>query len=312
MTALRLELITVRAAERAGITRRSLARAAEKGELVHVRRGVYLPTALWNPLDERQRHLVRLRALLEVADRPMVVSHWSAALLHDLPVPHSRLALPEVTVPAGAGRSLAGARARADAVGENEIMFIAGLPVTELGRTALDVAQTGSFSEGVMVVDEVLHRVDRPRRETARSELLARWEARSPRRATSRVPEVLAFADGDNESPGESVSRVTMRAIGLPKPVLQHEFRDRKGFAGRADFWFPDEDVIGEMDGKAKYLDPKLNGRGSGQGRRRRKVARGPPPSAGEGLRPLGVGRCRQHRPTGGHPRRIRRRPPRR
>ncbi|MGN6743809.1 MAG: type IV toxin-antitoxin system AbiEi family antitoxin domain-containing protein [Amnibacterium sp.] len=260
MTSLGPELITVRAAERAGITRRSLARAAEKGELVHVRRGVYVPTALWAPLDGRQRHLVRLRALMEVADRPMVVSHWSAALLHELPVPRSRLLLPEVTVPLGTGRSITGARARADAVPAAQVALIAGLPVTDLARTALDIAETGSFAEGVTVLDEVLHRTDPSRRETARGALLTLWEERPRRRATARVPEVIAFADGDNESPGESVSRVTMRAIGLPRPVLQHEFRDRDGFAGRADFWFPDEDFIGEMDGQGKYLDPTKNG----------------------------------------------------
>lgn len=260
MSSIGLELITVRAAERAGITRRSLARAAEKGELVHVRRGVYVPTALWEPMTDRERQVVRLRALLEVADRPMAASHWSAAVLHGLPVPHSRLALPEVTVPTGTGRGLVGARVRTGDLQEHEVVLIAGIPVTDLGCTALDIAETGSFAEGVMTVDEVLHRADRWRREQVRGGLLARWDARPPRRAASRVPEVIAFADGDNESPGESVSRVTMRAIGLPRPVLQHEFRDRAGFAGRADFWFPDEDAIGEMDGQGKYLDPSMNG----------------------------------------------------
>jgi hypothetical protein len=37
-------------------------------------------------------------------------------------------------------------------------------------------------------------------------------------------------------------------------------FRDAQGFAGRTDFWFPKQRVIGEMDGRSKYVDPRLNG----------------------------------------------------
>lgn len=50
-----------------------------------------------------------------------------------------------------------------------------------------------------------------------------------------------------------------MHRIGLPTPVLQHEFFDADGFVARVDFWFPDAGAVGEMDGRAQYLDPAMN-----------------------------------------------------
>jgi hypothetical protein len=139
------------------------------------------------------------------------------------------------------------------------VVVVNGLPVTSIERTMLDVASTGSFGEAVAVADAALHEVPVIARPAALERLRSGWERMPGRRASRRVPRVLDFADGDTESPGESISRVTMHILGLPRPVLQREFRDRYGLAGRADFYFPDEDVIGEMDGKGKYLDPTMN-----------------------------------------------------
>lgn len=252
-------LITVRAAERAGIPRRSLARSAERGELVQLRRGVYVEEPAWKGLPPEAQHLLRLRALLEHVDRPLVVSHWSAAVVHGLPAPRGRLAWLDVTVPPDSSRVLAGVRARAALLPADDVVVVNGLPVTSVERTVLDVASTASFGEAVAVADAALHAVPVGARPATLELFRGRWERMQGRRASRRVPRVLDFADGDIESPGESISRVTMHIIGLPRPVLQQEFRDRYGLAGRADFYFPDEDVIGEMDGKGKYLDPQLN-----------------------------------------------------
>ena len=37
-------------------------------------------------------------------------------------------------------------------------------------------------------------------------------------------------------------------------------FNDRSGFIGRSDFWWPQQRVVGEFDGKAKYVDPACRG----------------------------------------------------
>ena len=63
------------------------------------------------------------------------------------------------------------------------------------------------------------------------------------------------FADPDSMSAGESLSRVRMFQLGLPRPRLQVEREDDRGLIGQVDFdW---GDVVGEFDGKVKYRIPE-------------------------------------------------------
>ncbi|MGN6472687.1 MAG: DUF559 domain-containing protein, partial [Mycobacteriales bacterium] len=56
-----------------------------------------------------------------------------------------------------------------------------------------------------------------------------------------------------SESPLESLSRAVFAEHGLPTPELQVEFHPRPGLTYRADFYWPDHQVVGEADGMAKY-----------------------------------------------------------
>jgi hypothetical protein len=83
-------------------------------------------------------------------------------------------------------------------------------------------------------------------------------------RGTARCARMLDLADGRSGSPGESLSRVGMHVLGLPAPILQQQFWDGDGFVGTVDFWWPEQSIIGEFDGRGKYLrDEFLNGRSS-------------------------------------------------
>jgi hypothetical protein len=64
---------------------------------------------------------------------------------------------------------------------------------------------------------------------------------------------VVGFADGRNESPLESISRLGMVAAGLPAPEPQVEIWIDGRFAGRVDFYWDEFGVIGEADGWEKY-----------------------------------------------------------
>jgi hypothetical protein len=129
--------------------------------------------------------------------------------------------------------------------------------VTSLTRTLLDIAATCTFRDAVVMMDAAL-RVDRFGRRlpmTTREELEEAWNRAQPMKAHSRTKAVLAFAETRSESPIESVSRVAMRAIGVPRPVLQLAHYDDHGFIGETDFAWPEFAAVAEADGDQKYLD---------------------------------------------------------
>jgi hypothetical protein len=71
----------------------------------------------------------------------------------------------------------------------------------------------------------------------------------------------IELADGRSGSPAESLARVVFRELNLPSPVLQQEFVVR-GHRYAVDFWFPEQGVVIEIDGRAKYTDAAFrNGR---------------------------------------------------
>jgi predicted transcriptional regulator of viral defense system len=73
------------------LDRRALARDREKHLVRRVRRGVYVRDADVVDLGVEQKHVVAVRALVASSDRELVLSHWSAAVLHDLDVLKERL-----------------------------------------------------------------------------------------------------------------------------------------------------------------------------------------------------------------------------
>ncbi|HEY8587955.1 MAG TPA: hypothetical protein VIL55_00245 [Naasia sp.] len=122
-----------------------------------------------------------------------------------------------------------------------------GLYATPLERTFLDLAESLPFREAVVPADAALAlgASIAAIRDLATGEVCRGWR---------RVQRVIDFANPLSESPGESLSRVLFEELGLPAPLLQREFRDARGLIGRVDFWWPEQGVIGEFDGRVKYL----------------------------------------------------------
>jgi hypothetical protein len=124
-----------------------------------------------------------------------------------------------------------------------------GLPVVSAARTVVDLARTLPFEEGVVAADGALHRKIVTAAELADEVRAAKW-----RTGAARAAAVVAFADGESESVGESRSRVIMRRGGLPAPKLQVVVRDTAHEEiGRCDFGYTDIRVAAEFDGRVKY-----------------------------------------------------------
>ncbi len=217
-----------------------------RGTLERLRRGVYaLPDIL--PPEAQHRRLIDA-SQMAVADTN-VVSHISAGVLHNLPVPRKHLDVVTMTrVTPGHGELSDRMRVRHTPLADDEVTILNGTRVTTLARTVFDLARSLPFEWGVMACDAGYRQgLDAPH--------LQSTTRRHPRlRGAPRARRVAEFGDMRSESAAESLSRVQMLRVGLPVPVLQYELFDSNGvFVARTDFAWPELRLVGEVDGKGKY-----------------------------------------------------------
>ena len=122
--------------------------------------------------------------------------------------------------------------------------------------------------EAICVVDSAVRSLARPSRfhpedseqrmDAVQRRLEQMVAAQGPRRGARRARAVLRITSGLAESPGESVLRWFVRALGLPAPRLQARIAD----PDLSRFYFPDEvwpefKVLAEFDGQLKYTSPE-------------------------------------------------------
>lgn len=246
-----------------GGSRRREARLVLDGRAVRVARGAYSPVESWHESTPRARYLALIRAIaMTRATRP-VLSHWSAAAVHDLPMDGDWPTLVHITQAPGAGaRSRHAVIRHSTSLSGDEVEEIDGLLVTTLARTVVDIAATAETRRAIVMADAVLfHDADHgvhPR--LRRDELLAAADSRGRFSGFRRARSVIDFAETQAATPIESVSRFTMHQLGCPRPQLQVAHYDRAGFIGNTDFAWPEFGVVGEADGRQKYLDERFRG----------------------------------------------------
>lgn len=225
----------------------SIRRLVAAGELHRVRRGVYADSP---PADDsvEEAHLRLIRATMPLLLPTTAVSHSSAGLLHRLPVWKARSSPVTVTRPGEGGNRSRHVHLRCAGLPRGDVTRIEGIAVTTLARTLVDVGRTETYERVVATLDAGLRRgVDQAALEE-RLELLGRA------RGTRTLRAALGFADGRAESPGESISRVVLSRLGIPRPELQFEIFSTGGrLVARVDFAWPDLGVVGEFDGRVKY-----------------------------------------------------------
>ena len=236
----------------AGILRRGRdLRAASieptRGGWHQVRNGVWVTDHEWRGLTPEHAHAALVHATglcLEREDPVFAVT--SAAAVWGLPRieqwPDAVRVL-VATEQRGRGSSLVRPHVgrEADTLRRGDIL------VTSAARTVVDLSRTGTLHTAVAAADHALrHGL------CSLVELQAEVDAVPPRvrgRTTARL--VGALADPLRMSAGESLSRVQMFLLNLPKPELQREVRDDAGLIGFVDFGW--DGVVGEFDGKVKY-----------------------------------------------------------
>jgi hypothetical protein len=234
----------------------------DAGDLVRVIRSVYLPRPIAESRSRRAAH--RDLAYAHELRRPMALtfSHATAASLWRLPRIGGWPIDAHVT-----SREAAGGRSSdhliRHVVDLHQTEAIDGISVTGLARTIVDLARTETFLNGVVAADAALRGLrffGEPLVSVAREALTAELPPRG-HRGRAKACAVIAFADGRSASPGESLSRVRIEELGMPRPELQPRISDEFGDMF-PDFCWPAHRVLGEFDGLGKYLRHEfMNGR---------------------------------------------------
>lgn len=207
-------------------------------------------------LDATGEYLRRIAAACHRWHVDCVVSHVSAAALHGIAIRHAARDVVHLTRDgAGHGKERAGVRVHRAPVADGEMSVIGGLRVTSLERTLADLACWEPYEWGVVAADAVL------RRQGDAGLLWEYVERGRGRRGIGRLRAVLEFADPRAESALESMSRVSLVRAGIALPDLQRQIVDADGgWVATSDFAWDEYGVVGEADGRGKYLDDAARG----------------------------------------------------
>ncbi|SCL48192.1 hypothetical protein GA0070606_1269 [Micromonospora citrea] len=245
-----------------------------------------LRSSAWRPLfrdvyadahltiTHRDRCRAVIRWLVPVGT---AIAGRSAAALHgvervpadepvDVLVPHppaggsewagpARPAAPAGAAPvAAAGRRrgpMTGLRVHRADVDPEDVVDLAGIPVTSPARTCRDLARWLELVEAVVVIDGLL-----ARRLTDVAALREYALARAGRRGWRSLLRAVELADPGAESSQESRTRVRLVLAGLPRPRSQWVVTDGGRFVARLDLAWPAFKVAVEYDG-LWHADPE-------------------------------------------------------
>lgn len=237
-----------------------LSTRTRSGELVRVRRGLYLPTEVWQALTPWQKYRVQIQAVQELAQGNPVFARESAAQILGLPLIGGHLEVQTLFTGARpGGQSSNGVRRLQSVEGDPEPWLMQGLLVTPPHITARDLAVRLPLTNSLPAMDSLLSQRILPGspqqvRLTFGPEQVAEAVERLPNQAQRvRALRVLSVADGRSGSAGESWSRAIMIERGFPPPALQMPYRDDRGLIGYPDFEWREFKLLGEFDGFEKY-----------------------------------------------------------
>ncbi|MFC5432111.1 hypothetical protein ACFPJ2_00275 [Microbacterium suwonense] len=220
--------------------------------------GAYALTAAWRGLSSRERHRMRVVEATLRMRRPALVSHFAAASVHRIEILGRWPSRIDVRVDGGSGGRSSGL-IRRHGIGVDADAEQWGVHrITTPAQTAIDIAAIADHTQAVVVLDQVLW-ARRPGGPLATIEELRMLAARrSSSRGRAKIRHALDEATALSDSVRESQSRVLLKRLGFPEPVLQREFTLLDGSTAQTDFYFPEYDHVGEFDGVGKYLDPAL------------------------------------------------------
>ncbi|WP_337005635.1 MULTISPECIES: hypothetical protein [unclassified Microbacterium] len=251
---------------RNGWTDRRIAVGVQEVVLCPIRRGWFMDAAEHAALWPEEKHRAHVIAVARDASGPAVMSHTSAAVLWGLPLWAMRLVRVHMTAPTPRRISSAPDVFRHFApIPPADVAVRGGIRCTSLSRTVFDLIRTVPLATSVALADAAERQMAERVREwdvdavvSWRAELARRLREGTGARGIRQARWVADFADGRAQLPGESVSRLHLRALGFAAPNLQVRVEGPDGRPYFVDFGLDDVRSFGEFDGKSKYLDEAL------------------------------------------------------
>lgn len=250
-----------------GTTDTQIQRLVHQQQLVRVIPGCYVSQDQWRQLHIEDRILARTVAVAHVAQisrgQTPVFSHQSAAAIWGLPLYGCRdIHAHVLTSREARGRRNESVIRHSTQFTDFETCEVAGLTVTGLSRTVLDLARSGRRELAVASADAALRMLFGAGRDGLPVPVAA-WreeqcEALASMRGHSGVAaarEIVRFADPRADSVLESVSRVHLRRLRI-EAEIQVKVTGVYGKTYWVDFAFSGQQTFGEVDGAVKYSRP--------------------------------------------------------
>lgn len=238
-------LLLRRQALAAGMTVKQLAALLRSGEWVAVRHGVYTTRALWDSLDPYVgRPQLEVWAAVLRTQTPHLVSHDSAAYLHGLPILEATPRLVHVTrIGVLGGRTRHGIKHHKAPVRTEQIEFVDDHPVLDIPRTVADIGREHGPRHAIVAANSALRHGESRRALRAAVEDMTSWPyVTVPRQA-------VEWADGRCENPGEDLTMLLLKQLGVGLVHPQFGLQDR-GRVAWVDFRIGRH--LFEFDGRVK------------------------------------------------------------
>ncbi len=218
------------------------------GRLLRLRRGLFSPGTGPGRVDAAVREVAAACLAIDGA----VASHETAAHLHGLELLRWVQPAIWVTVPKRPGATPAavqGVAVQTSRLAREDVTELFGIPVTNLARTAVDLARVRELRDGLVVVDSAL------RRGATAEELDMALAGQRGWPGTRSARQALRLGNVLRESPLESFAAAVWAERGLAPSQPQVWIYDEYGLVGRVDEFWADQQTVGEADGLMKYSD---------------------------------------------------------
>jgi hypothetical protein len=222
------------------VARGALTRGQVRWNYVQQHPGIYVPA------NAEQTLLLRTRAAWLWTRRQGVIAGRAAAALHGAKWVDADVA---VELLARHGRRQPGILVRQERYEDDEVVEVAGLPVTSAVRTAWDLARHLPRNLAVAQLDALSAATG-----LTKADVTAVVDRYPGARGIRRAETALSLMDGGAQSPNESWVRMVLLDAGLPRPRTQIRVSDGSSTAFIDLGW--DEPMVGiDYDGDQHLSD---------------------------------------------------------